>query len=96
VGPRTRGDHHRAIPELGEPVEALLDSFGPLLGEVPTRPFHPDDDRITTLGLHHHIADNIRHDVIINGWWKHQQDNALTCRDEALRHTVSGHAAFSG
>ena len=47
----------------------LLDSFGPVLGEDPTRPFHPDDDRVTKLGLHHRIADNIGHDVIIDAWW---------------------------
>jgi hypothetical protein len=47
----------------------LLDSFGPVLGENPTRPFHPYDDRVTRLGLHHRIADDIGHDVIIDAWW---------------------------
>jgi hypothetical protein len=47
----------------------LLDSFGPVLGEDPTQPFHPYDDRVTRLGLHHGIADNIGHDVIIDAWW---------------------------
>jgi hypothetical protein len=32
----------------------LIDAFGPVLGEDPTRPFHPHDDRIVSLGLHHH------------------------------------------
>jgi hypothetical protein len=47
----------------------LIDSFGPVLGEDPNRPFHPNDDRITDLGLHHHINTDIGHDVIITAWW---------------------------
>jgi hypothetical protein len=30
----------------------LIDAFGPVLGENLERPFHPNDDRITSLGLH--------------------------------------------
>ena len=47
----------------------LIDSFGPVLGEDPARPFHPHDDRIVSLGLHHTIDTGIAHDVIIDGWW---------------------------
>jgi hypothetical protein len=47
----------------------LIDAFGPVLGEDPTRPFHPHDDRIVSLGLHHTIDSGVGHDVIINAWW---------------------------
>jgi len=47
----------------------LIDAFGPVLGEDPTRPFHPHDDRIVSLGLHHTIGAGIAHDVIIDAWW---------------------------
>jgi hypothetical protein len=47
----------------------LIDAFGPVLGEDPTRPFHPRDDRIVSLGLHHTIDTGIAHDVIIHAWW---------------------------
>jgi hypothetical protein len=47
----------------------LIDAFGPVLGEDPTRPFHPHDDRIVSLGLHHTIDTGIAHDVIIHAWW---------------------------
>ena len=47
----------------------LIDAFGPVLGEDPTRPFHPDDDRIVSLALHHTIDTGISHDVIIDAWW---------------------------
>jgi hypothetical protein len=47
----------------------LIDAFGPVLGEDPTRPFHPDDDRIVSLGLHHTIHTGIAHEVIIDAWW---------------------------
>ena len=47
----------------------LIDAFGPVLGEDPTRPFHPHDDRIVSLGLHHTIDTGIAHEVIINAWW---------------------------
>ncbi len=47
----------------------LIDSFGPVLGEDPARPFHPRDDRIVSLGLHHHVSDSLGHDVIIHAWW---------------------------
>jgi hypothetical protein len=47
----------------------LIDSFGPVLGEDPARRFHPHDDRIVSLGLHHMIDTGIGHDVIIHAWW---------------------------
>jgi hypothetical protein len=47
----------------------LIDAFGPVLGEDPARPFHPRDDRIVSLGLHHTIHTGIAHDVIIDAWW---------------------------
>jgi hypothetical protein len=49
----------------------LIDAFGPVLGEDPARPFHPHDDRIVSLGLHHTIDTGIAHDVIIDAWWTH-------------------------
>jgi hypothetical protein len=47
----------------------LIDAFGPVLGEDPTVPFHPHDDRIVSLGLHHTIDTGIAHDVIVDAWW---------------------------
>lgn len=47
----------------------LLDSFGPVLGEHVGHPFHPYDDRIVNLGLHHSVDTGIGHDVIIAAWW---------------------------
>jgi hypothetical protein len=47
----------------------LIDAFGPVLGEDPTLPFHPHDDRIVSLGLHHTIDTGIGHDVLIDAWW---------------------------
>jgi hypothetical protein len=52
----------------------LIDAFGPVLGEDPTRPFHPHADRIVSLGLHHTIDTGIpARDVIIDAWWTRQQ-----------------------
>ena len=47
----------------------LIDAFGPVLGEDPARPFHPRDDRIVSLALHHAIDTGIGYDVIIDAWW---------------------------
>jgi hypothetical protein len=47
----------------------LIDAFGPVLGEDPTRAFNPGDDRIVSLGLHHTVDTGIGHDVIIDAWW---------------------------
>jgi hypothetical protein len=47
----------------------VIDAFGPVLGEAPNRPFHPHDNRIVSLGLHHIIDTGIAHDVIIDAWW---------------------------
>jgi hypothetical protein len=46
----------------------LIDAFGPVLGEDPARPFHPHDDRIVSLGLHHSLDVAVGHDVIIDAW----------------------------
>jgi len=56
----------RTWPNLWKP---LLDALGPVLGEDPTQPFHPYDDRITHLGLQHNVAAYLAHDVIIEAWW---------------------------
>ena len=50
----------------------LIDAFGPVLGEDLLRPFHPRDDRILRLGLHHHVTGGIGHDVTIDAWWTSQ------------------------
>jgi hypothetical protein len=47
----------------------LIDAFGPVRDEDPARPFHPHDDRIVSLALHHTIDAKIAHDVIIDSWW---------------------------
>jgi hypothetical protein len=47
----------------------VIDAFGPVLGEDATQPFHPHNDRIVSLGLHHIIDTSIAHDVIIDAWW---------------------------
>ena len=47
----------------------LIDAFGPVLGENPEQPFHPNDDRITSLGFHHNVNTAIGHDVMITAWW---------------------------
>jgi hypothetical protein len=47
----------------------VIDAFGPVLGEDPTRSFHPHDDRIVSLALHHTVDAGIAHDVIIDAWW---------------------------
>ena len=49
----------------------LIDAFGPVLGEDPTRPFRPHDDRVVSLDLHHTIDTAIAQDVIIDAWWTH-------------------------
>lgn len=56
----------RAWPNLWKP---LLDAFGPVLGEDPALPFHPHDDRITELGLHHDLQPDLGYDVLIQAWW---------------------------
>jgi hypothetical protein len=47
----------------------LIDAFGPVLGENPEQSFHPNDDRITRLSLHHNVNTEIGHDVIITARW---------------------------
>jgi hypothetical protein len=47
----------------------LIDSLGPILGEHDGRPFHPYDDRIVDLSLHHHTSTGLGHDVQVGLWW---------------------------
>ncbi len=47
----------------------LIDSLGPLLGEDPEQPFHPYDDRVVNLGLHHQRDPALGHDVVVHLWW---------------------------
>jgi hypothetical protein len=47
----------------------LIGAFGPVLGEDPTQPFHPHDDRIVSLALHHTTGTSNARDVIIDVWW---------------------------
>lgn len=47
----------------------LLDAFGPVLGEDPLRPFHPNDDRVTDLSLHHRVDTAVGHDVMVTASW---------------------------
>ncbi|HEX9359735.1 MAG TPA: hypothetical protein VF933_38750 [Streptosporangiaceae bacterium] len=42
------------------------------LGKTHSGRFHPRDDRIVSLGLHHHVTGGIGHDVIIDAWWTSQ------------------------
>jgi hypothetical protein len=62
--PHSRGGRNWA--SLWKP---LIDAFGPVLGEDPTRPFHPHDDRIVSPALHHTTGIGIAHDVIIDAGW---------------------------
>jgi hypothetical protein len=50
-----------ANTRLGPCLPARLNSY-------PIRPFHPHDDRIISLGLHHNIDTGIAYDVIIDAW----------------------------
>ena len=68
---RGAGGHHRSGPgrnwaSLWKP---LIEAFGPVLGEDPARPFHPHEDRIVSLSLHHTTDTGLTHDVIIHAWW---------------------------
>ena len=67
----------------------VIDAFGPVLGEDPTRPFHPHNDRIVSLGLHHTIDTSIAHDVIIDAWWTRRGRRRRRLLREAAR-TVAG------
>ncbi len=40
-----------------------IDALGAVLGDAGDRPWHPNDGRVTHLGLHHHINDELGHDV---------------------------------
>jgi hypothetical protein len=71
-GPAGVRDDDRARAQLDRPLETLIDAFGPVLGEDPLLPFHPRDDRILCLGLHHRITGGIGHDMIIDAWRTNQ------------------------
>ena len=75
------GGHHRSGPGRAEIAlttgpgrnwasfwKRLIDAFGPCW-RSPTAPFHPHDDRIVSLGLHHTIDTSIAHDMIIDASW---------------------------
>jgi hypothetical protein len=51
------------------PWKLLIDSLGPILGEHDGPPFHPYDDRIVDLSLHHHTSPGLGHDVQVGLWW---------------------------
>ncbi len=52
----------RSWPNLWKPT---IDALSGLLGPVGSRRWHPDDGRITQLGLHHHVEDRLGHDVVL-------------------------------
>lgn len=48
-----------------------IDSLGSILGEDPAgRSFHPQDDRIVVLALHHVVDTSVQYEVGINIWWR--------------------------
>jgi len=47
----------------------LLDAFGPVLGEDPLHPFHPNYDRVTDLAFHHRVDTALGHDVMVAASW---------------------------
>ncbi|HET8684383.1 MAG TPA: hypothetical protein VFM54_21290 [Micromonosporaceae bacterium] len=47
----------------------LVDAFGPVLGEDPHWQFHPNDDRIVDLAMHHSVDAALGHDVVVEAWW---------------------------
>lgn len=49
------------------------DSFGPVLGEPNSNPFHPADDRIVDLELHLSHDESLGWDVAIEAWWKNKE-----------------------
>lgn len=57
------------LDQLANLWKPLIDAFGPVLGEDGRRAFHPYDDRIVELGLHHRVVNDIGHDVIVDAWW---------------------------
>ena len=63
-----------------------VDSLGPILGlTYEDRPFHPNDGRIVSLGLHNVTDDSLGHDVEIAIWWRAQTVVRLTglCSDRS-------------
>jgi hypothetical protein len=52
------------------------DAMGPILGEPdPRRPFRPNDDRITALGLHLNSDSSFGHAVAVGLWWRGADDD---------------------
>ncbi len=52
-----------------------IDSLGSVLGRAdPGRLYTPDDDRITRLGLHRTIDENLGWNVAIKLWWRPAPD----------------------
>jgi hypothetical protein len=48
-----------------------IDALGTILGvERPENPFNPRDDRVTSLGLHRNVDEDLRHTVEIGIWWR--------------------------
>jgi len=48
-----------------------IDAMGPVLGEPnPLRPFHPNDDRVVSLALHHNTDNSIGWSVHIGMMWR--------------------------
>jgi hypothetical protein len=47
-----------------------IDALGPVLGiQDSAKLFHPDDDRVVDLALHHTVQDTLGNDVEIEAWW---------------------------
>ena len=61
-----------------------IDALGTILGvERPENPFNPRDDRVTSLGLHRNVDDDLRHTVEIGIWWRSARTKPLTCHSRA-------------
>ncbi|WP_206442898.1 hypothetical protein [Candidatus Protofrankia californiensis] len=50
----------------------MIDLLGPVIGGHPTRPFHPNDDRMVALGAYHTLEVDLGHDVDLQVWWAQQ------------------------
>ena len=61
-----------ARAQLGRPLETPHRRVRPRPERRPAPAVSPRDDRIVSLGLHHHITGGIGHDVIIDDWWASQ------------------------
>jgi hypothetical protein len=55
-----------------------IDALGAILGvERPAHPFNPQDDRVTSLGLHRNVNKDLRHAIEMGIWWRsaHRSDH---------------------